>query len=268
MAITTLDGALAGMQPPVEFNKAATPTLVQGKAQSLFYLGGTPAAAVAPTPGIGGAVLTSYGGQLPFNNPSSGNTYLARLQGWATIGGTLLLCDRLWHNSGINVGVTTEQTFTGAARIPARDANGTNNGVGVFAAVEVSTAPTANTPTITLKYTNSAGGTGKTGTNIFPTTTTASIGSFFMIGLAAGDLGVQQAESITLSAAWTTSVIHAVLYRVLARLDIPTGGLNNAVDALTGGFARAYDNTVPFLVFIPATTTASNIFGHVIWTQG
>ncbi len=51
MAITTLDGLLAGMQYPREFIKAVTPTLVVGRPHSLFYLAGVPGAAAAPTPG-------------------------------------------------------------------------------------------------------------------------------------------------------------------------------------------------------------------------
>ena len=42
----------------------------------------------------------------------------------------------------------------------------------------------------------------------------------------------------------------------------------NAIDALTSGFPRIYDDSVPFLVFIPSTTTASVISGHMVVTQG
>ena len=125
MAITTRDQALAGMLQPNEFAKAATPTLVAGRPHSLWYLGGIPGAGSAPAPGIGGAQVTATTtGQLPFTNPVSGNTYLARLQAQATQPGTLLLCDRLWHNSGISATVTTAQTFTSAPQIPARDLDG------------------------------------------------------------------------------------------------------------------------------------------------
>jgi hypothetical protein len=207
-------------------------------------------------------------GQIPFTNPVSGNTYLARLQGMGTIAGTLLLCDRLWENCGIHWSKTTEQLFTGSARIPARDQNGTNNGVGVYAGVEVAWATSTNTPTLTLKYTNSAGTVGQIGTNIVATVATSIQGTFYPIGLAAGDLGIQKAESLTLSASWTAGVIQVVLYRVLARLELTAANVPNAIDALTSGFPRLYDNTVPFLIFIPSTTTTSNISGHAIWTQG
>lgn len=268
MAITTLNGALAGMQPPQDFIKVATPTLVAGRHHSLFYLNGIPGAAAAPSPGIGGAHLTSYAGQIPFNNPASGNTYLARFQAQATIAGTLWLCDRLWHNSGINITSTAEQTFTGATQILARDNNGANLGHGVYGAVEVSSATGAGTPTLTLKYTNQDGVANQTGTNIVATAATSAIGAFHPIALAAGDTGIRIPQSLTLSATWTSGTIHVVLYRVLAKLELPLAQVPAAIDALTGGFVRIYDNTVPFLVFVPSTTTASVIQGHLIYTQG
>lgn len=268
MAISSLDGLLAGMQQPREFIKGVTPTLVVGRPHSLFYLAGIPAAAVAPTPGIGGAVLTSYSGQIPFTNPGVGNTYFARIQAMATVPGSLLLCDRLWHNSGITITSTGEQTFTGSLQIPDRDESGTNAGVGVYGAVEVSGVTGSGTPTLTLKYTASGGGTGRTATNLVPTVASSAAGAFYPIGLAADDLGIIKAESLTLSTTWTSGTIHVVLYRVIARLELTSGNIPNAIDALTGGFARLYNNSVPFLVFIPSATTASYINGHVIWSQG
>lgn len=267
MTITTLDGALAGMQYPREIVKGLTGTMVAGRPHSLFYLPGIPGAGVAPTPGIGGEQLTTLSGQIPFSNPLAGNTHLARFQGQATIGGTLLLCDRLWQNSGIDVTLTSEQLFTGALAIPSRDANGAANGDQVFAGVEISTAVGAGTPTLTLKYTNQAGTTGKVATNVVNTVASSIAGTFYPLGLAAGDTGIQKAESLTLSATWTSGVIHVVLYRVLARLELQAQ-IGNAIDALTSGFPRLYNNTVPFLIFIPNTTTTSNISGQVVYTQG
>jgi hypothetical protein len=268
MAITTVNGALAGMQPPRRFNKGLTGPMVAGRPNSLFYLSGFPGAGVAPTPGIGGEVLTTLSGQLPFTNPISGNTYLAGFNGMSTIAGNLLLCDRLWQNSGIDVTSTSEQVFTSSAQIPARDANGTNAGVGIEAGIEVSTVTGAGTPTLTLKYTDESGNAGALGTNVVATVAASIAGTFYPIGLAAGDTGIQKAQSLTLSATWTSGTIHVILYRVLAELPLTAGNIANMLDLLTGGMVRMYDNTVPFLIFIPSTTTTSNISGRALWTQG
>lgn len=268
MAITTLDQALAGMQYPREFIKAVTGTLVAGRPHSLFYLGGVPGAGVAPTSGVTGEVLTTLSGQIPFSNPASGNSYLARFQGQSTQSGTLMLCDRLWQNSGLDVTSTAEQVFTSSLQIPARDANGTTTGAEVYAGVEVSTATAAGTPTLTLKYTNTAGTAGQLGTNTVATVASSIAGTFYPIGLAAGDTGIQKAQSLTLSATWTSGTIHVVLYRVLARLELTATNTPNALDSITGGFPKLYNNSVPFLIFVPNTTTTSNIAGQVIYTQG
>src|SRR4051812_26852003 len=122
-----IDDIVAGKQGLRTFEKGLTGTLVAGRPHSLRYLAGNPPASVAPTPGIGGEVLTTYAGQLPFTNPTSGLiTRLTGLLGIATQAGALMLIDILWQNSGLDVTLTTEQVFTASAQIPARDNNGTN----------------------------------------------------------------------------------------------------------------------------------------------
>lgn len=266
--ITTLDGVIAGAQSPRDFMKGLTGTMVAGRAVSLMYAAGLPGAGVAPTPGIGGAVLTSYAGQLPFSNPASGETRLSRFVGQATIAGMLLLCDRLWHNSGITINSGSEQVFTNSAQIPARDINGQNTGVGVFAGLEFSANAGAGTPTVTLKYLNTNGDT-KTATNILATAASPVANTFYQIGLAAGDVGIQKAVSLRFSSTgWASGTAHVVLYRVIAKLELSGAYIPSAIDAVSAGFPKIYDNTVPFFLFIPSTTTTSYINGSVVWTQG
>lgn len=267
MAITTWDGALAGMKPPAEIVKAATGTLVAGRPHTQWYQAGMPGAGVASNAGIDGEILTSpVSGQIPFTNPSSGNSYLARMVGQATQGGTLMLIDKIWVNSGITITSTATQNITGA-QIPNRDANGANVGVGVYAAIEVSGATGAGTPTITVGYKNTAGQS-KTANNINPTVASSIAGTFYPIALAAGDTGIQSVESVKLSATWTSGTIHVVLYRVIARLNLTTANTPNAIDFMTGGFPRIYDDSVLTTVFIPYTTSSSIITGHIIVAQG
>ncbi len=268
MAITTVDQLLAAMLPPVTFAKAITPTLTAGRPFSLFYLAGMPGAAVAPTPGLAGAALTSYAGQLPYPAPVSGkNIHLARFQGASTVAGTLILADRLWHNSGLSLTSTAAQTINSVAW-PARDANGTSNGSQVLIGLEVTTATGAGTPTLTMNYTNSVGVAGRTGTNIVLTGATSAVGSFYPIGLDAGDTGVRSIQSFTLSATWTSGAASLVAYREIARLELTSSTVPNAIDAITSGMPRLYDDSVPFLIFIPSTPTTTYISGQVVWAQG
>lgn len=351
MAITTIDGALAGMIPPVYFQKAVGGVMVAGRAHSFWNIAGYPPAAgiigssiaitssstdnptilttathglsssdeisisglagstpaivgnytvtvtdathftipvnasVAGTGGVlsalttgaagtkkagmKGEVLTApVAGQIPFANPGVGYSYLARLQGSATIAGTLLLCDRLWQNSGIHPTITTEQTFTDSLQIPARDNNGANTGVGVYGMVECQTALGNGTATYTFKYTD-AGGLGTvTSTNIMATANGPTLGDAYIFGLAAGSTGVQKAISFTASGTSTSGSMGIVLFRPIAALECPSALVPNAIDALTGGFARVYNNSVLFLMFIPSTTTTSNLVGQVVISQG
>lgn len=268
MPITTLDQALAGMRPPASFAKAVTPALVAGRPHSLAYLVGMPGAMVAPTPGMAGAALTTYAGQIPVPAPVGGqDIHLARLQAQASVAGTLILADRLWHNSGLSLTLTTAQTINSVA-FPARDANGTANGEQVLIGLEVTTATGAGAPVFTMSYTNQAGTAGRSGSGILTGVATSAIGAFYPMGLAAGDSGVRSVQTFTLSAAWTSGAVSLVAYRELARLELTATNVPSAIDAITSGLPRFHDNAVPFLIFVPAATTASNISGHMICTQG
>jgi hypothetical protein len=268
MAITTLDGALAGMSAPALFAKGTPPAAyVAGRPISSFYLNGIPGAAVAPSPGIAGAALTSYSGQIPVP-AASNNTHLARFSGvHSAQGGLLLLCDRLWHNSGISVTTTTAQTVNSVAW-PARDKNGLTNGEGVYIGLEITTATGAGVATPTISYTNSAGTAGKTSTTLDTYAASAGAGHFFRLGLAAGDTGVRSIESVTLGVSMTSGAISLVAYRILATLELPSVGIPNAIDALSSGLPRVYDNSVPFILYVPVTTTTGSMSGSVVFTQG
>lgn len=333
MAITTLDGLIAGMQSPSEVYKIGAGTLVAGRAYSMFYAAGMPGAAAAPTPGIQGQAITAYGGQIDFSNPVSGYSYLAKFAAESTQVGTLLLCDRLWHNSGNSATSNTTQTVAATivtasvanptninatahgliegqtayvycptstpaiadfytityvdannftipvnvtsqgtsgsvyTAMPPRDDDGTRNGRNVLAGYEVSTVMGAGTPTLSITYVNSDGVVGQVSPNI-TLAATYPVGTFIPIPLAAGDKGVRGIQTHVKSATQTSGVYHLVLYRVIARVGIPVAYAASAIDAITSGMPRLFDNTVPFLVWIPGTTTAPVVSGQVIVSQG
>ena len=267
MAITTLDGALAGMTPPQYYAKGVTGTLVAGRPININYLAGVPGAMVAPSPGVAGAALTSYAGQIPIP-AASNNTYLARFSGTSSAqGGILMLCDRLWHNSGLVVTTTTAQTVNSVAW-PARDINASTNGVGVYIGLEISSATGAGAATPSISYTDESGNAGSTGNMQVTYAASSATGTFYPFTLAAGDTGVRSIQSCTLGVSMTSGSISLVAYRPLATIEIPQGGIPYAVDALTSGMPRLYDNTVPFILYIPQTTTTTLTTGTVVYTQG
>ena len=273
---TTLDGSIAGMRPPFRFAKAVTATLVAGRPASLWALGGAPGAGGFDTT-LNGVVLSStsalVNGQIPHYNPGAGTANVARFSGVATQAGVLSLFDRLWHNGGFTITSTAAQNIVSPAwpsRCPTSGTDDTPsvNGNGVMLAVEVSAAVGAGTPTITISYPNDQGVAGRTATNILPTVASPAIGALYLIGLQAGDTGVRSVQSLTLSATWTSGTINLVAYRALEDLELSGPGVPNAVDVLTGGNVRLYNGVVPWLVFTPNTTTAANVSGTYVETQG
>ncbi len=275
MAIQTLDGIFAGLRPPVEFSKAQTTTLVAGRPTSLWALGGSPGAGSYDST-LNGVTLSSSStipnGAIPHWNPAAGNSYLAYLEAMATQAGRVLLLDRLWHNGGYTITSTSAQnstTPTWPSRCPTSgtDLSPATTGLGVMLAVEVSAATGSGTPTITVSYTNSNGTSGRTGTNILATAASAPIGTTYFIGLQSGDVGVRSVQSLTLSATWTSGTINLVAYRKLAGVSL-LPQQSNAIDSITGAGARLYDGVVPYLVFVPNTTAATNVQGTYIETQG
>ena len=271
MAITTLDGAIAGFQSPRPILKIGITMSAVGamRGYTPWYAAGNPGASTATAIGINGEAVTpalgSTGGRIPRTNPGTGNAYLGRLAVTASTAGTLWLIDRLWQNSGLVTTSTTAQAITPAA-LPARDAAGATNGASIMAAMEWSTAGGAGTPTVTLTYTDQDGNTGATGT--LAGVTTPPVGTFEIFTLAAGDTGIRAPTSFIQSATRTSGAMHLVLFRVLAQVEVTAANIGNAIDALTSGLPRIYDDSVLQLVWFPSATTATNFIGQYIETQG
>lgn len=271
MAITTVDGVLAGAQPNRFFHKAITPTMVIARPQSLWGLGGIPGAGSFDTT-LDGVTLSStsalVNGQLPFYDPASGQTYLSRFSAHYTAGGGFIwLADRIWHNGGFTITSNAAQSITSPAW-PSRDEDGATAGKGVLLGLEISAVAGAAAPTITVSYTNSDNTSGRSATNTFATANSPTAGAFFPIGLQAGDRGVKSVQSLTLSTSWVSGTMNLVAYRIIAGVDLAAGSAGQVIDVLTGNMSKMYAGTVPFLILAPSATTAGYVSGHLGVTQG
>lgn len=271
MTISTLDGMLAGFQPPRFFNKAVSGLLVGGRPHSYWGVAGIPGAGSFDTT-LNGVTLTSsttqVSGQIPFSNPAGGqSTYLARFAACATQSATTYLLDRLWHNGGIGITLTSAQVIASPAW-PARDINGATSGAGILLGLEVSAVTGANAPTITVSYTNSSGSSARSAVNIRTTSSGSIAGAFYPLSLQSGDAGAQSVQSVTLSASWTSGTVNLVAFKVLSQVECPVALIANSVDAITGGFPTLQLGTVPYVAILPNTTTTSNIFGNIIYSVG
>lgn len=268
MAITTLDGVIAGMQPPKPITKVGIATAAVGamRGYTLWYASGNPGAATANAAGVNGAAVSgTVAGQIPRTNPGAGNAHLARLSFQASTAGSLWLIDRLWNNSGLSVTSTTAQAIS-PATLPSRDGAAGTNGVSVMAAIEWSATGGAGTPTVTLTYTDQDGNTGVTGT--FTAVTTPPVGTFEIFTLAAGDTGVRAPTSFIQSATRSSGTMHLVLFRVLAQMEVTAANIGNAIDAMTSGMPQIFNDSVLQLVWFPSATTATTFVGTYGETQG
>lgn len=270
MAIRTVHGIVNGMLARQDLLKQTGTMEGVGIMHSLLYATGRPGAGVAPSPGIAGAALTSYAGQIPHQDaPALQQTYLALFEAVSSQPGTLLVCDRLWHNSGIAVATTTAQTVNSVA-LPARDRLGAVDGDGVLLGLEVSTA-TTNAGAISntvASYTNSTGGAGRTASILsFPATAIA--GTFVPFNFQGGDLGVRSIQSVTLGTSYVSGAIHLVAYRILGSLGLPSPSVLARANFADLGFPRLFDGTTPFLLWIAGSTTATTqIAGGYAESQG
>jgi hypothetical protein len=271
MTINSVDTLIAGFKPVRMFQKAASGVLVIGRPTSYWATPGIPGPGVYDTT-LNGVVLDSsvnpVAGQIPFDNPTGIlEARLSRFVGAASQVGTLLLCDRLWHNGGITITSTALQAIS-SPTWPSRDELGGTTGVGVNVAIGVSALTGAGTPNVTLGYTATDGIAGKTSNTIIAPTAASPPGTFYSFALNGGEKGVRSIQSIQLSASWTSGTINLVAYRVLAMISIPNAGAPATMDAITGGLPRMYKGSVPFLVFIPTIVTTNLLWGSVGLSHG
>ena len=123
---------------------------------------------------------------------------------------------------------------------------------------------TAGTDSIITDSANSAGTASRSATNIDATVATSAAGSFYRIGLQAGDVGVRSIQTYQQSATWTSGQINLVLYRVIAVAPILAAGVPAPLDWISSGGPRIYDDSCLFFVFVPSTTTTTLISS---WSQ-
>jgi hypothetical protein len=269
MALTGYNDLVTSLLPPNPILKTSFTGQGGGWLHSSFYTNGLPGAAALPSPGINGAALTSYAGQLNFPATSGSTTiYLAALQfaQGGNIGG-VLICDRLWHNSGIVVTTTGAQNITFPG-LPARDQNGATSGVGVqvFLEVTASTTNAGSFSNMSMSYTNSAGTAGRTA-NISSFPANAVAGTLIQFMLAPGDVGVQSIQSITLGTSLVTGSVSLVCYRLVASVPTPTASSTALADWTQLGLPVMYNTSVPWMVYVLNGAVCGIVNGLMTYAQ-
>lgn len=272
MSLTTMDGLTAAIIPiPTFWGKDAVTAKGAGILHSPWYGTGIVGAGAAPTGGLNGATFSgpSLAGQVPVPVAVVGLTsaILRASAVQAANLGAVWLVDRQWGDVPV-VTTTGAQAITSPTWV-ARDASASTAGVGVYLALECSSAtgngaPITNT---TVSYTNSSGTAGRTATLAsFPAT--APAGTWAIFALQAGDVGVRSVQSITLGTSYVSGQVHLVAFRWIAELPTPLVATPSPLSFTQLGLPRVWDATVLQPVYMPTGTAVGAVYGSLSYAQG
>jgi len=251
MAVTTLDGLVGALTAGETRNFMKTPTTTEGAGffHSLWRAPGMPGAGAIPPTSAGEIPTDATAGSFPFVNAAgAANNYLGYIAAASTVAGTLILYDRLWHNSGLVGNIITTQSFTQGALTRY------TTGEGVELWGEVYTAMGATASVMTAVYTDQGGTTGNNATYAHPANALAADQMFPFI-LASGDYGVRDVDSVTLSiSTGTAGNFGLVLLKRLVTIPLQTQNVAAVYDAFSSGLREVSDDAcLAFMIQCSAT---------------
>lgn len=274
MTISTLDGLLAGLRPPLNFWKSGYTGEAAGRMHNLLAITGNPAAAVLGTPGMAGATVSAgdaIGGMFDFSNPASGNAYLAKMNvgvGLAIVG--IILYDLLWYQSGIVVTTVGAQAINSVAWPsrcpPTPDTNGA--GIEILLHAQVATTNAGIISNTTLDYTNQAGTAGRTGTLLPSWPVTGVAGLIVPFGMQGNDTGVRSIQNITLGTSYVAGTINLMAVRRIAEVGLPAAQTGVNVDAFGLGMPQLFNGSALYLANLINTTSAGENVGTISLAHG
>lgn len=234
---------------------------IAGRGCSLWTYDGYPAGGTAP--GAAAIPTRTTTGAIPFTAAGgSREKWLISTGIVPQVAGVFVLYDRLFHISGLSGTSTADQTVQGSTPSPALTRN--TGGVGNFAFYEIYTLIGATSTTLTMTYTDQDGNTGQTSTINIGATNFREVTRAQRIPLAAGDSGIRAIEKVKLTATTGTAGDFGItIAQPLAWIPIGAAGVGGWRDFTTGlpGIPKIDNNACLSLFFIPATTTAPEVWG-------
>ena len=269
MAIDTIDKVVAALAAGQrkQFIKTTPALEAAGVWASLWTAAGMPAAGAAAGSVNGANCDDTTTGAIPLTNASSGALYLLQAAAKSlAYPGTLLLYDRIWHNSALVGNVATAQTFTQPA-LPARVTDG---GLGCRLAVEVYTSWGTSAYTCTISYTDSGAGSRTSIINtVVPGGSGAPAASTFVELVPANALGVASVQQVQ----WGTSTGTAgnfglTLYRPLAMIQVAAPGCTVVHDFAALGMPGVLNDACLALAWTANVVTATQVDGIMYLGEG
>jgi hypothetical protein len=267
VGIGNINSLLNARLPVQDWFKTAFTGQVIGGFHNPLYVAGLPGAGALPSAGINGQqVVAGRSGTIAFPGQVANKSPYLNAADFAAESGvaSMFWLDRLWENSAINVTLNTLQAIAPVA-LPARDINGSANGVGVGAALEITSTIGAVTTTATLTYTDSDGNAGATAQVTIPSG--AVTGTWLPFPLAAGDYGVRLPTGITLGASVASGSMSLVLYRRVGRtLRCLAANIADSFGPADGG-GPLYDNSALHPIYILSATAVTKTAGSIQFAQ-
>jgi hypothetical protein len=236
---------------------------ISGRGCSLWQYDGMPAKGDVPT--VGAIPTKSSNGAIPFTAAGGGrDKHLIGASIAPLTSGVYLLYDRLFHIGDLSGTSTAAQTIQGSTPTPALTRN--TGGAGNIAFYEIYTIIGTTSTTLTMTYTNQAGTGSRTSTMNIGATGFREVSRMQRIPLAAGDSGIQAIEQIQLTATTGTAGNFGItIAQPIAWIPVNVGGTMGWRDYTTGlpGIPVIDPNACLALMFIPSSTTATELFGSL-----
>ena len=243
------------------FGKASFSPQAAGAYFSTWNTGSLPPSD-SPGGGVNGRLVqTNFVGATVFPNAASGKVnQLARAAVNANQPGMLIIFDRLWENSGLNVTSTSAQAIAPPA-LDRPDALGAN----VEPWLDIISALGGMPSLPTIVYTDQDGNTGNAGQLIAPTGTSG--GRAFPFSLAAGDTGVRAITSYNNVGSLVSGNISLVLRRRLAEIEIPAANLSTVYDWMELALPYIDNGAALEFVWAAANTSSTAFYGTLTSIQ-
>lgn len=176
--------------------------------------------------------------------------------------GTVVVCDRLCHQGGLDGTVVSTQT----TNFPTATLPRYTDGVGVMAAVEVITAIGTTATTYSISYTNSSGTSGRTSPlQTIGGASDRGVQLFVLTPLQIGDIGIRSVESLTLTGTTgTAGNMGVTLFKPLFSIPMYPLARSSRLDAvrhLGAMFERIPANACLFVINGASTVGATRAAG-------
>jgi hypothetical protein len=253
MAVSTMDGLVAALTAGETrtFMKNSQTSEGAGTWHSLWTATGYPGAGAAQGSLNGAICNDATTGGFPFVNAAgAANNYLGYISAASSVAGTLIVYDRLWHNSTLNGTLTTAQNITQPALTRFTD------GAGVELWLEIYSAWGSTAATATISYTDQDGNAAQSGTIAYPAGV-PSVGQMLPATLASGDYGVRAVASLTLNTSTLTAGNAGLtLMKRLVTIPLPQINVAAVYDAFSTGLREIPDDAcIAMMVQCTAATT-------------